>query len=126
MKGNFEHASESFKKRNAHLFPVGGLQTRQPESGIVQPLDAGDGGKEKGARRARLGNHQRLTCEFVVFRRREIDSDNNVGSLKFLRDAVCARLGIDDGDKRITWTYNQIISRVRSGVLVLLKLEPWT
>lgn len=38
---------------------------------------------------------------------RELDSDNLAGSAKHVRDGVADWLGIDDGDKRLTWTYGQ-------------------
>jgi hypothetical protein len=36
-----------------------------------------------------------------------LDDDNNVGGFKAVRDAVAACLGIDDGDKRLTWICEQ-------------------
>lgn len=38
---------------------------------------------------------------------RRLDSDNNVGSLKAVRDGVADALGIDDRDPRVTWLYGQ-------------------
>jgi hypothetical protein len=38
---------------------------------------------------------------------RKLDSDNVQGALKAIRDEVAAQLGIDDGDPRITWKYEQ-------------------
>jgi hypothetical protein len=38
---------------------------------------------------------------------RKLDSDNVQGALKAIRDEVAAQLGIDDGDPRITWNYEQ-------------------
>lgn len=35
------------------------------------------------------------------------DNDNLVGSLKAVRDGVADCLGIDDGDDRLTWIYEQ-------------------
>jgi hypothetical protein len=52
---------------------------------------------------------------------RELDSDNLQGSLKPLRDAIAAELGLDDGDKRIRWQYGQIESRGQPGVIVKIE-----
>jgi len=40
---------------------------------------------------------------------REMDSDNVQGALKAIRDEIALRLGLDDGDKRYTWEYEQRI-----------------
>lgn len=39
--------------------------------------------------------------------RRRLDSDNLAGSAKSARDGVADWLGIDDGDERIRWDYEQ-------------------
>lgn len=36
-----------------------------------------------------------------------LDGDNLVSSLKAVRDGVADALGIDDGDPRVTWVYEQ-------------------
>jgi hypothetical protein len=38
---------------------------------------------------------------------RTLDSDNLAGAAKHVRDGVADWLGIDDGDKRLTWLYDQ-------------------
>lgn len=38
---------------------------------------------------------------------RELDDDNLRGALKAVRDGVADALGIDDGDRRVTWLYGQ-------------------
>lgn len=38
---------------------------------------------------------------------RELDDDNLVGRLKGVRDEVAALIGVDDGDKRVAWRYQQ-------------------
>jgi hypothetical protein len=38
---------------------------------------------------------------------RTLDSDNLAGSAKHVRDGVADWLGIDDGDKRLSWNYAQ-------------------
>ncbi len=36
-----------------------------------------------------------------------LDSDNMVGSMKHVRDAIAGVLGIDDKDPRVEWRVNQ-------------------
>ncbi len=38
---------------------------------------------------------------------RELDSDNVASALKGIRDAVAARLGVDDGSALVRWEYQQ-------------------
>jgi hypothetical protein len=38
---------------------------------------------------------------------RQLDDDNLAGGFKHVRDGVADWLGIDDGDKRLTWKYEQ-------------------
>jgi hypothetical protein len=38
---------------------------------------------------------------------RQLDGDNCANALKAIRDGVAAGLGIDDGDPRVTWIYDQ-------------------
>lgn len=38
---------------------------------------------------------------------RRLDSDNLTSSMKACRDGIALALGIDDGDERVTWNYDQ-------------------
>lgn len=60
----------------------------------------------------------RLVVSLIALRRRPLDPDNNAGSFKHLQDAIAASLGLDDGDKRLTWQYQQLHTFGREGVLV--------
>lgn len=51
---------------------------------------------------------------------RKMDSDNLHGSLKYIRDAIAERFGIDDGDSRFDWMYAQDI-RPAYGVRIEIK-----
>lgn len=50
-----------------------------------------------------------LPCTVLLVRiaPRELDCDGVVAALKAIRDGVADWLGIDDGDKRVTWRYAQ-------------------
>lgn len=100
-------------RRKPSLAPfLGGLQTHQPKPTAPQTLDSRQPERKEGS--------QGVGCRvlFTACRRKALDDDNNVGSLKNLRDAVAKTLGIDDGDKRIQWEYSQVITKGKEGVMV--------
>lgn len=47
------------------------------------------------------------TVKFTRIGPRKLDTDNLAGAFKAIRDAVARRLGVDDGDDRVTWEYDQ-------------------
>lgn len=52
------------------------------------------------------------TITLVRVSRRSLDLDNLAGSLKAVRDAVAAWLGVDDGPKGpVTWAYAQEVTK---------------
>lgn len=50
---------------------------------------------------------RRITVKLTRVGPRELDSDNLAGSLKAVRDGIADALELDDGDKRLTWLYEQ-------------------
>jgi hypothetical protein len=48
-------------------------------------------------------------CEIKITRiaPRMMDGDNLQGAMKGVRDGIADRIGIDDGDNRLTWVYGQ-------------------
>lgn len=48
-----------------------------------------------------------LALRFVRIAPRRLDSDNLARAMKALRDELCRWLGYDDGDERLTFTYDQ-------------------
>ena len=48
-----------------------------------------------------------LTITLTRIGPRTLDDDNLAGGFKHVRDGVADWLGIDDGDKRLTWRYEQ-------------------
>lgn len=112
---DFPHASPAFKLRNPHLFGLGAVVAAEPKQDRRQPQ--GDtGGKE-----TRQG---RVVVSLVALRRRLMDDDNFIGSCKWLRDAIAATLGIDDGDPRIRFEYAQCRTDGQTGVLVKIEFKP--
>jgi len=54
---------------------------------------------------------------------RRLDSDNLAAALKHVRDGVADALGVDDGDPRLEWIYDQ--QRCRPGeYAVLVDIRP--
>lgn len=58
----------------------------------------GDAGRD-------LGPPCRVTLTRIAPRR--LDDDNNVGSMKQIRDSIAAVLGVDDGSPLYDWRYDQ-------------------
>lgn len=60
-------------------------------------------------RDALWGNSYALPVVVLLVRYgvRDLDSDNLASAFKALRDGIADALGMDDGDKRITWLYEQ-------------------
>ncbi len=48
-----------------------------------------------------------LTVRLTRVAPRRLDDDNLRGALKSIRDGVADRIGVDDGDPRVTWIYMQ-------------------
>lgn len=48
-----------------------------------------------------------LTITLTRIGPRRLDSDNLASGFKAVRDEIARTLGIDDGDKRLTWRYEQ-------------------
>lgn len=48
-----------------------------------------------------------VTISLTRIAPRELDDDNLAGGFKATRDGVADWLGVDDGDKRLTWSYSQ-------------------
>ena len=107
------NVSEAFRRRNPHLFGVGGLGAGQPQShqgpALVQDPQAREASGEGVA-----SGSARVT--FCFFTHRILDDDNYVGGMKPLRDAIARWIGIDDGDPRLVWKYHQIPTAGRCGV----------
>lgn len=56
------------------------------------------------------GRKVQLPCVVKLTRvgPKSLDSDNLASAFKAIRDAIARRLGVDDGDKRIKFEYDQI------------------
>lgn len=134
---NFGNASNAFKKLNPALFAgdPGALQHRpaaaEPEPALrrVAALqDAGEGGIRRGGgpglgRVAGRLTRGRLSVGLVVFRHRAVDDDNLAAGLKHVRDRIARRLGIDDGDQRVSWRYALVVWPGAESVEVFIEGE---
>lgn len=107
------YGSESFRKLNPHLFPVGAVARAKSEQNAARALDRSG--------KARKTSPCRLVISLVRQSRRKLDSDNLAGSFKPLRDAIAATLRVDDADPRLEWNYEQLTTRGRPGTIVLIE-----
>lgn len=70
-----------------------------------------------------IGKHELpCTVRIIRFGPKPLDGDNMQASAKFLRDAIAARLGVDDADERVQWRYDQ--RRGPHGVIVEIEPQP--
>lgn len=119
---DFKHVSESVKKRNPHLYgsPLGGLETSHAKPAALPALDV-----RQAAQPSREAGVE-YSVVMVAHLWRRFDDDNLVASLKPLRDAIAASIGIDDGDKRIQWHYYQIIDRYEGVAVKITAIRQMT
>jgi hypothetical protein len=116
MNPNFENASESFKALNPHLF-VGGLPSPLAKQIASCPLDS----VVEGGKASQKGVGQRYRVTITVHRKRLLDSDNHIGGLKPLRDAIASWLKMDDGDDGVAWEYHQLKTAGTTGTFVKIE-----
>lgn len=102
-----------------------GVEPARPLVGEASPVGV-------GVRRARRGNGPRrgagwpgsgpgpvVRVIIIAARPKLIDDDNLAGGCKSLRDAIARKLGVDDGDPRVSWEYRQLVGPP-FGCLVLI------
>lgn len=108
-----KHVQDRIKRDNPDVFrPV---EARQPE-----PIPAQTLARIPSHHKKRVGG-ERLIITLVALRRRYVDDDNNVSSLKPLRDAIACNFSIDDGDPKLRWEYGQSETKGEEGVIVKLE-----
>lgn len=109
------HVSESIKRRNPSLF-LGRLDSQVAQPDNWNPLVKDSPAPKKGT------SSLVYRVVLVAHRKRLVDSDNNVASLKNLRDCIAETLRIDDGDdERLSWTYGQVKTDGKQGVCVTIE-----
>lgn len=101
---------------------------RQNKSRLVRRLEAGEPKPaavqalvDRPKKLARGKGRVAVIVTLITCRTREVDDDNNVGSLKPLRDAVADYIGIDDGDARFRFRYGQVCGMGDEGVIVMVE-----
>jgi hypothetical protein len=82
---------------------------------IPQALDRHAPCQDKGKKSAVL-------CRVLIVRygRRTLDDDNLATSYKNFRDELAAQLGIDDGDPRIKFSYDQVTTKGATGTHIVI------
>jgi hypothetical protein len=106
-------AAEDAKRTGgaAHLRPV---PPAQPEHDHQREII--------GTHPPQAGRPRRVVVSLLALRRRPLDPDNNAASFKALQDAIAETLGLDDGDPRFIWQYQQMHSFGREGVIVRIEV----
>jgi hypothetical protein len=130
MRLNANQVSKSVRELNPGLFdPLGAVQNHQPQPPTrtlvrAQPSPQGGGSRMAKSSDARTPAGPRCRVTLTAYRRgsRQLDSDNLVGGLKPLRDAIAAWLGLDDRDDTVAWEYHQVVTRGGEGVAVKLEV----
>ena len=63
----------------------------------------------KDGKLAFSAGHEKLIITLTRYGKRTMDDDNLACALKAVRDGVADAIGLDDGDQRIEWRYQQRI-----------------
>lgn len=113
-----DNPSESFKRRNPHLYPVGAVATAQRERRPIAALDK----KPRNLKGSASG--VALIVTLIACRHRILDSDNSIAGFKALRDGIARTFGIDDGDPRIRFEYGQQQTDGEQGTIVKIERMP--
>lgn len=108
--------SESFKKRNPHLYGLGLIRATESEQDYRKTLVCRPKGKIE-----KRSSPARFRVAIVVFRRTVLDRDNFIGGTKFLRDHIARFLGVDDAEKFITWEYTQHLTEMNQGTIIRIE-----
>jgi len=94
--------------------PVDGPGNTERKRDALPALDKGP--KAQRSRKARVV----ICIKIISIRKRETDLDNIIAGAKPLRDAIARSLGVDDGNKRIRWEYDTIITTGATGTQILI------
>jgi hypothetical protein len=109
--------SEKHPKALAARQRVARLPDPKRKSGTLSPLVRSQ--KKHAGRKRSVA----ICVAIVSYRNRPIDSDNLSSGAKPVRDAIARSLGLDDGDKRITWQYETIVTTGAVGTHVLISAK---
>lgn len=97
--------------------PMGAVPDPKPKPDALPALDEGP------TTRSRREKRLVIVVTFISMRRKVLDNDNLCGSCKALRDAVAKSIGLDDGDKRFRWQYEQFRTEGAGGTLVIIETK---
>jgi hypothetical protein len=111
----YEQRTKSINSPQIEHAVVGAVGAPKREQGQGAALD------QKPSRYKKRKGRLAVVVTLIACRRGELDSDNNVGSLKGTRDAIARSLGVDDGDERVRWCYGQCRTDGETGVIVRIE-----
>lgn len=115
LRKRFPNISESVLRRS--IAAVAPLVATEREQGAQPALE--QNAPTKQSRRRSVG----ACVTLISFRRRVCDDDNDAAGYKHLRDCIARRLGLDDGDKRLTWQYGRIYTHGQEGTAVIIQMR---
>lgn len=115
-------ANESTRRRNPGVFGVGGLHADKPEQEQRRTLEQAKQEAKACGRRVPKGVGAIIRVHLIRVGGRPLDEDNCIAGYKPLRDAIAARLGLDDADSGIDWEYSQVRTRGRRGTIVKMEM----
>lgn len=108
--------SEATRRRNPEIFgALGAIPAEQRERGSVEALE------RQPQRKRKVQRGVAVVVTLVACRKRLLDDDNNVGSLKHLRDCIADSMDVDDADRRVQWCYGQVQTNGQTGTLVKIE-----
>lgn len=110
--------SEATRKRNPHLYPMGGVAADRTERAPLPALEQGQ--QKQPGRKKSVGGRAQLRVELTQYRHRLLDPDAIAAAAKPLTDAIAKRLGVDDADPVVEWEWNQVKTGGPEGVLVTI------
>lgn len=103
------------KRQHENNQPVAGLHNPELEHRKIPTLASGSPPQKRGAKGV-----VKCVVTIVSYRSKILDTDNLIGGCKALTDAVSEFTGLDDGDPRIRFEYDQIQTSKGRGTHVLI------
>lgn len=101
---------------------LGGLPADKPEPDQRRALEPETSAPKARAKKVERGVGAIIRVHLIRVGGRPFDSDNFIAGYKPLRDAIAARLKLDDEDATIEWEYSQVVTRGKRGTIVILQM----
>jgi hypothetical protein len=120
-KGFIQTADGTWKKANDAVGACLGKKHSEPAGALEPKKETGRSGKKRRAKGARRKRPPVVIVSLVCHVPRYFDSDNATIATKAIRDELADWLGVDDGDHRVMWEVDQVLTRGEPGVCVIVR-----